>query len=41
VRAVEGSEDLIPEVARPVLQMLAETLYQLDEQKAGSDHEVA
>jgi transposase len=41
VRAVADSEEPIPELARPVLQMLSETLHRLDEQIAGLDREVA
>ena len=39
--AVEDPAEPIPEIARPVLQMLIETLHRLDEQIAGLDREVA
>jgi transposase len=41
VRAVEDPDEPIPEIARPILQMLIETLHRLDEQIAGLDQEVA
>jgi transposase len=41
VRAVADPEEPIPEIARPVLKMLIETLHRLDEQIAGLDREVA
>jgi len=41
VRAVADPEEPIPEIARPVLQMLVETLHRLDKQIAGLDREVA
>jgi transposase len=41
VRAVEDPDEPIPEIARPILQMLVETLHRLDEQIAGLDQEVA
>jgi transposase len=41
VRAVADPEEPIPQVARPVLQMLSETLHRLEEQIAGLDREVA
>ena len=41
VRAVEEANEPIPEIVRPVLQMLIETLHRLDEQIAGLDQEVA
>jgi transposase len=41
VRIVEDPDDPIPEIARPILQMLAETLHRLDEKIAGLDQEVA
>jgi transposase len=41
VRAVAAPEEPIPEIARPVLQMLVETLDRLDKQIAGLDREVA
>jgi transposase len=41
LRAVEDPNEPIPEIARPVLQMLVETLHRLDEQIAGLDQEVA
>ncbi len=41
VRIVEDPDEPIPEIARPVLQMLVETLHRLDEQVAGLDQEVA
>jgi transposase len=41
VQAVEDPDEPIPELARPILQMLVETLHRLDEQIALLDHEVA
>jgi transposase len=41
VRVVEDPDEPIPEIARPVLQMLIKTLHRLDEQIAGLDQEVA
>jgi transposase len=41
VRAVEDPDEPIPEIARPILQMLIETLHRLNEQIAGLDQEVA
>jgi transposase len=41
VLAVADPEEPIPQVARPVLQMLSETLHRLEEQIAGLDREVA
>jgi transposase len=41
LRAIEDPDEPIPEIARPVLQMLIETLHRLDEQIAGLDQEVA
>ena len=41
MRAVEDPDEPIPELARPVLQMLIETLRGLDEQIARLDHEIA
>ncbi|MBA1159171.1 IS110 family transposase [Microvirga mediterraneensis] len=41
VRAVEDPDEPIPEIARPILQMLIETLHRLDEKIAGLDQEVA
>jgi transposase len=41
VRAVKDPDEPIPEIARPILQMLVETLHRLDEQIAGLDQEVA
>ena len=41
VRAVADPEEPIPQIARPVLQMLSETLHRLEEQIAGLDREVA
>jgi len=41
MRAVEGPDEPIPELARPILQMLIETLHGLDEQIARLDHEIA
>lgn len=41
VRTVADPEEPIPEIARPVLQMLIETLHRLDKQIAGLDREVA
>src|ERR671913_353982 len=41
LRAVEDPDEPIPEIARPILQMLAETLHRLDEKIAGLDQEVA
>jgi transposase len=40
VRAVEDPDEPLPEIARPILQMLVETLHRLDEQIAGLDQEV-
>jgi transposase len=41
MQAVEDPDEPIPELARPILQMLVETLQRLDEQIALLDHEVA
>jgi transposase len=41
VQAVEDLEGPIPELARPILRILVETLHRLDEQIAGLDREVA
>ena len=41
MRAVGDPDEPIPELARPVLQMLIETLRGLDEQIARLDHEIA
>jgi transposase len=41
VQAVKDPDEPIPEIARPILQMLVETLHRLDEQIAGLDQEVA
>jgi transposase len=41
MRAVEDPDEPIPELARPILRMLVETLHRLDEQIAGLDREVA
>jgi transposase len=41
VRIVEDPDEPIPEIARPVLQMLVETLHRLDKQIVGLDQEVA
>jgi transposase len=41
MQAVEDLDESIPELARPVLQMVVETLHRLDEQIALLDHEVA
>jgi transposase len=41
VRAVADPEEPIPQIARPVLQMLSETLHRLEEQIAGLDREFA
>jgi transposase len=41
MQAVEDPDEPIPELARPILQMLVETLHRLDEQIALLDHEVA
>ena len=41
VRAVEDPDEPIPELARPILQMLIETLHRLDEQIACLDREIA
>ena len=41
VRAVEDPDELIPELARPILQMLVEALHRLDEQITYLDLEVA
>ena len=41
VRAVADPEEPIPQIARPVLQMLSETLHRLEEQIADLDREVA
>jgi transposase len=40
-QAVENSDEPVPELARPILQMLIETLHRLDEQIARLDREVA
>jgi transposase len=40
VRAVEDAAEPIPELARPILQMLVETLHWLDKQIADLDREV-
>jgi transposase len=40
VRAVEDPNEPIPEIARPVLQMLIDTLHQLDKQITDLDREV-
>jgi transposase len=41
LQAVEDEAEPIPELARPILRMLVETLHRLDEQIAGLDREVA
>jgi transposase len=41
VQAVEDEAEPIPELARPILRILVETLHRLDEQNAGLDREVA
>jgi transposase len=41
VRAVEDPDEPLPEIARPILQRLVETLHRLDEKIAGLDQEVA
>jgi transposase len=41
VQAVKDPDEPIPEIARPILQMLVDTLHRLDEQIAGLDQEVA
>jgi transposase len=41
VRAVADPDEPIPEIARPVLQMLIEMLHRLDEQIARLDREIA
>jgi transposase len=41
VRIVEDPDEPLPEIARPILQMLVETLHRLDEKIAGLDQEVA
>jgi transposase len=41
MQAVEDPGEPIPELARPILQMLVETLHRLDEQIALLDHEIA
>ena len=41
VRAVESPDEPLPELARPVLQILIDTLHRLDEQIALLDREVA
>ena len=40
VQAVENPDETLPEIARPVLQILIDTLHRLDEQIALLDHEV-
>jgi transposase len=41
VQAVEDPNEPLPEIARPILQMLIETLRGLDEQVTRLDHEIA
>jgi transposase len=41
VQAVANPDEPIPEIARPILQILIDTLHRLDEQIALLDHEVA
>jgi transposase len=41
VQAVESSDGPLPEIARPILQILIDTLHRLDEQIAVLDREVA
>src|SRR5215204_1331771 len=41
VRSVENPDEPLPEIARPILQILIDTLHRLDEQIAHLDREVA
>ena len=41
VQAVANPDEPLPEIARPILQILVDTLHRLDEQIALLDHEVA
>ena len=41
VQAVENPDEPLPEIARPILQILIDTLHRLDEQITLLDHEVA